>query len=184
MALDSATFERVVDAYYESLYRFAFSLTGQQSEAWDLTQEAFRRLARKSALLRDPAKAKSWLFTTLYRQFLDHCRTRQRHPEVELPEAEGELPATQPDIADRIDAETARQALSRVDAVFRVPLVLFYLGEHSYAEIAQMLGVPIGTVMSRIARGRAQLRKLLADHQAETAAPAAKANVSGAPNQP
>lgn len=184
MALDPATFERVVEAHYESLYRFAFSLTGQPSEAWDLTQETFRRLARKGSLLRDPAKAKAWLFTTLYRQFLDQCRTRQRHPEVEVAEAEAELPVNQPALANRIDAETARQALSRVDAVFRVPLALFYLGEHSYAEIARILGVPIGTVMSRIARGRAQLRKLLADRLTETPASTEKANRSGSLNQP
>lgn len=184
MALDPATFERVVEAHYESLYRFAFSLTGQESEAWDLTQEAFRRLARKGSLLRDPAKAKSWLFTTLYRQFLDLCRARHRHPEVEMAEAEAELPVNQPELADRMDAETARQALSRVDTVFRVPLVLFYLGEHSYAEIAQILGVPIGTVMSRIARGRAQLRKLLADRLPETAPPEEKADALRSPNQP
>lgn len=184
MALDPATFERVVEAHYESLYRFAFSLTGQESEAWDLTQEAFRRLACKSSLLRDPAKAKSWLFTTLYRQFLDLCRARQRHPEVEVAAAEAELPVNQPELGDRIDAETARQALSRVDSVFRVPLALFYLGEHSYAEIAKMLGVPIGTVMSRIARGRAQLRRLLADHLTETAPAAQNATPSRSPDQP
>jgi RNA polymerase sigma-70 factor (ECF subfamily) len=184
MTLDPATFERIVDAHYESLYRFAFSLTGQESDAWDLTQETFRRLARQASALRDSAKVKSWLFTTLYRQFLDSHRARRRHPEVQVAEAEAELPATQPNLINRLDAQTVCEALSRVDTVFRVPLALFYLGEHSYADIAQILGVPIGTVMSRIARGRAQLRKLLADRLGDKPASATVHGASLGAEQP
>jgi RNA polymerase sigma-70 factor, ECF subfamily len=163
MAVDASTFEDIVNSHYESLYRFAFSLAGQEAEACDLTQETFHQFARKGDQIRDGAKVKSWLFTTLYRQFLDARRSHRRHPAVEMSEAEAELPATPPDVESRIDGETARAALSQVEEVFRAPLALFYLGEHSYAEIAEILSVPIGTVMSRISRGRDVLRKLLAD---------------------
>jgi RNA polymerase sigma factor (sigma-70 family) len=163
MAVDASTFEEIVNSYYESLYRFAFTLAGQEAEACDLTQETFHQFARKGDQLRDGSKAKSWLFTTLYRQFLDSRRSQRRHPAVELSEAEPEMPTTAPDVEARIDAETARAALAELDEVFRAPMALFYLGEHSYAEIAGILGVPIGTVMSRISRGRDLLRKLLAD---------------------
>lgn len=161
--MDAAILESAVNAYYEPLYRFAYSLAGEEAEACDLTQEAFEQLARKGDQLRDTSKLKSWLFTTLYRQFLDTRRARHRHPQVDLAEAEPELPASPPTVETALDAATARAALAQVDEVFRAPLALFYLGEHSYAEIAQILDVPIGTVMSRIARGRKMLRALLAD---------------------
>jgi RNA polymerase sigma-70 factor (ECF subfamily) len=163
MAVDASTFENAVNSYYESLYRFAFSLAGQEADACDLTQETFQQFARKGDQLRDAAKVKSWLFTTLYREFLDSRRARQRHPQVEMSEVEAELPVSQPDVEVVVDAATARAALAQVEEVFRAPLALFYLGEHSYAEIAKILDVPIGTVMSRISRGRNLLRALLAD---------------------
>jgi RNA polymerase sigma factor (sigma-70 family) len=161
MVVDAPTFEGIVSAYYESLYRFALTLAGQEAEACDLTQETFRQLARKGHQIREQSKVKSWLFTTLYREFLDSCRSRRRYPQVEMDEAGPELPATQPEVMDKIDAATAREALSQVDEVYRAPLVLFYLEEHSYLEIAGILAIPIGTVMSRISRGRDALRRIL-----------------------
>jgi RNA polymerase sigma-70 factor (ECF subfamily) len=156
MVLDDATFEEVVNAHYESLYRFAMSLTAR-----DLTQDCFAQLARKAAQIHDRTKIKSWMFTTLYRAFLDCKRRDIRHPHVEVGAVEHELPVRQPEAADRIDASTVLAALSRLPETFRTPLGLFYLEEHSYLEIAEILGVPPGTVMSRISRGRAMLRKLM-----------------------
>ena len=163
MVLDDATFEKVVNAHYESLYRFAISLAQHDADAGDLTQETFAQLARKAHQVQDKAKLKSWLFTTLYRAFVDSKRWKTRHPHVEVEASDHELPVSQPEAADRIDAATARQALMQVDEVFRAPLVLFYLEEHSYLEIAEILGIPPGTVMSRISRGRAMLRRLMED---------------------
>ena len=163
MVLDEKTFEEMVSRWYESLYRFAFSLTQREADARDLTQETFSQLAKKASQIRDKAKVKSWLFTTLYRAFVDSRRWQNRHPHVEVGAVEQELPVIQPNAAERIDAEAARMALFRVDEVYRVPLTLFYLEEHSYLEIAEILGVPPGTVMSRISRGRDALRKLMED---------------------
>ena len=163
MILDEVTFEEIVNANYESLYRFALSLTQREEEARDRTQEAFAQLARKASQVHDKAKVKSWLFTTLYRAFLDSRRWQTRHPHVEVEAVDYELPVSQPEGADRIDAGAARQALMQVDEVYRAPLVLFYLEEHSYLEIAEILGIPAGTVMSRISRGRAMLRQLMED---------------------
>ena len=75
MNLDPPTFEAIVLAHYQSLYRFALNLSRREADAWDLTQETFRRLATKSHQLRESTKVKTWLFTTLYREFLD----RQGH---------------------------------------------------------------------------------------------------------
>jgi len=163
MNVDEPTFEDIVSAYYESLYRFAFSLTQREADACDLTQETFSQFARKGHQLRDKSKVKSWLFTTLYREFVDVRRRHSRYPQVEMDEADPELPPTFSSVADQLDAATAREALQQVDEVYRAPLALFYLDEHSYLEIADILGIPVGTVMSRISRGRAMLRRILED---------------------
>ena len=97
MILDDATFEEVVKAQYEPLYRFAFSLVQRESDARDLTQEAFEQLGRKSHQVQDKAKLKSWLFTTLYRAFVDSHRWKTRYPHVEAGDAVSEMPANMPD---------------------------------------------------------------------------------------
>jgi RNA polymerase sigma-70 factor (ECF subfamily) len=163
MDLDDATFEAVVNAHYEPLYRFAFSLAGQEAEARDMTQEAFAQLARKAGQIQDRSKLKSWLFTTLYRAFVDSRRWKTKHPHVEVDGMEDELPVAFPHVGEGIDAALALQALKQVPDVYRAPLTLFYLEQHSYLEIAEILDVPPGTVMSRISRGRALLRQLMED---------------------
>ncbi len=160
MNVDDVTFEQAVNAHYQSLYRFAFTLTRGGEDAADLTQSAFERLLRKPGQLREPAKLKSWLFTTLYRLFLEQHRRATRFPQVEL-DADYEMPAEE-SVPDRaIDSAAVVAALQHIDEVFRAPLVLFYLEDHSYRDIAEILGVPVGTVMSRLSRGKAQLRGLL-----------------------
>jgi RNA polymerase sigma-70 factor (ECF subfamily) len=79
-----------------------------------------------------------------------------------------ELPVVSPAMVDQMDAVTVVEALGRVDDVYRAPLALFYLEEHSYKEIAEILEVPIGTVESRIARGKAQLQKILLNKTTDT----------------
>ncbi len=74
---DGLNFERVVAHYYEPLYQFAFSLTRAEADACDLTQQTFYVWATKGHQLRDPAKVKTWLFTTLHRQFLESRRRLQ-----------------------------------------------------------------------------------------------------------
>ena len=153
-------FESVVAGYYEPLYRFAISLTRSETDACDLAQQTFYMWATKGHQLRDPSKVKSWLFTTLYRSFLESRRTLTRFPHSELTEAEADLPVILPEAARQLDALQAVEALGQVDEVYRAPVSLFYLEDCSYQEIADMLQVPIGTVKSRLARGLAQLRHI------------------------
>jgi RNA polymerase sigma-70 factor (ECF subfamily) len=80
----------------------------------------------------------------------------------ELPPGEADVPAEEVDRVRRMDAASVVSALQEVDEVFRAPLTLFYLDDLSYLEIADVLDVPIGTVMSRLSRGKAQLRAALA----------------------
>ena len=73
------------------------------------------------------------------------------------------MPTVTADLVNRIDAEVALEALGRIEEPFRVPLVLFHLEDYSYKEIAEILGIPIGTVMSRLSRGRSQLLRWMTD---------------------
>jgi RNA polymerase sigma-70 factor (ECF subfamily) len=151
----------MVDELYGPLYRFALSLVGAPAAASDLTQEAFFRWFKQGGELRDPAKVKSWLFTTLYREFLRTNRRANRFPHHELDEVESELPAVAPEELDQLDGALVMGALQQVEETYRAPLSLFYLEAFSYAQIAEALDVPAGTVMSRLSRGRDQLRRHL-----------------------
>ena len=157
------SFTQLVDAQYAPLFRFALSLTRNSSDACDLTQQTFFIWARKGEQLRDESKAKSWLFTTLYREFLRGRRRASHMTALEdLPPSEAEPVAPAVDVVAGMDAGLVVEALQEVDEVYRVPLTLFYLEELSYKDIAETLEAPIGTVMSRLSRGKAQLREALA----------------------
>lgn len=154
-------FESLVARYYESLYRFAFSLTQREADACDLTQQTFYLWAAKGHQLRDHSKVKSWLFTTLHREFLEKVRKQSRFPHHELSEMSEELPNVSPELVNRLDGVVVRQALAQLDDLFQAPLALFYLEDYSYKEIAAVLEIPLGTVKSRIYRGLAQLQQIL-----------------------
>jgi RNA polymerase sigma factor (sigma-70 family) len=161
--MSSEIFTQLVDAHYTPLYRFALSLTKSPSDAGDLTQQTFFIWAKQGHALREEGKAKSWLFTTLYREFLRIRRRSERVSALEdLGPVEADPPAPEVDVVAGMDAGLVVEALQEVDETYRVPLTLFYMQDLSYKEIAGMLEVPIGTVMSRLSRGKAQLRVALA----------------------
>ncbi|HUJ71432.1 MAG TPA: RNA polymerase sigma factor [Verrucomicrobiae bacterium] len=149
--------------YYRGLYQFAFSLTRKEAEASDLTQQTFYVWATKGHQLRDASKVKTWLFSTLHHEFLKSRRRQARFPHVDLARVDDEIPTVSPTIVNQLDGDTVLQALARVEEIYQAPLALFYLEDYSYKEIAEILEVPIGTVQSRIARGRAEIRKVLND---------------------
>src|SRR5580692_3497832 len=159
---DNADFESLVARFYAPLYQFAFSLTRGEAEACDLTQQTFTIWATKGHQLRDASKVKTWLFTTLHREFLDSRRRQTRFPHLEIDASEAELPTVSPASISRTDIDHVLGTLARVDEVFQAPVALFYLQDCSYNEIAEILEVPLGTVKSRLARGISQLQNLLA----------------------
>lgn len=161
--MENAEFEQLVGQYYEALYRFALSLTRSEAASCDLTQQTFYLWATKGHQLRDRTKAKSWLFTTLHREFLGSRRRETRFPHHEMEEVGHELPAIAPTVVNDLDGSTVMDSLLQVDELYRAPLMLFYLEDFSYQEIAEQLDIPIGTVMSRLNRGKGQLRQVLAD---------------------
>jgi len=153
-------FQQLVDRQYAPLFRFALSLSKSETEAADLTQQTFFLWAAKGHQLRDRTKAKSWLFTALYREFLGRRRHEVRFPKIELEEVREEEMSILPNV-NVLDATAVLEALREVEEPFRAPLTLFYLEQLSYQEIAEVLEVPIGTVMSRLSRGKALLRQRL-----------------------
>lgn len=160
--MTDASFQQLVDAHYAALYRFALSLARREADACDLVQQTFYIWAREGHRLRERDRAKSWLFTTLYREFLRGRRRAERLDSIEdLPEGVEGLPADIADQVRRLDGRQVVECLQQIDEVFRAPLTLFYLEDLSYLEIAAALDVPIGTVMSRLSRGKAQLRAAL-----------------------
>jgi len=164
MPPDPKAFEEAVSAYYEPLYRFALGLSRSEADAADLTQAAFERFGEKASSLRDKAKTKTWLFTTLYRDFLQQKRHATRFPESEFDEALDDTIVELPRAEVSADANSAVAALKALEEPFRSALVLFYLQEHSYREISEILDVPMGTVMSRISRGKELLRAKMDSH--------------------
>lgn len=155
----AANFEELVELHYALLYRFAFRLTGSVPDAEDLTQQAFLTAQRKLEQLRDPSRAKSWLCSILRNTYLQNLRGRAAAPNVSL--------ANTPEPADEtldeavFDEQELQDALQELPEEFRTPLILFYFEEFSYKEIAEQMQVPIGTIMSRLARAKGHLRRRL-----------------------
>jgi RNA polymerase sigma factor (sigma-70 family) len=153
-------FAELVDAHYQPLFRFGMSLTRNVDRASDLVQETFCIWAEKGHQLRDRTKAKTWLFTTLHREFLSQRRQASRFSDEPLDESAAAAIAAPQDGAERqMDGHRALEILGSLDETYRAPLALFYLQQHSYKEIAEILDVPIGTVMSRLSRGKEMLRR-------------------------
>src|SRR5438046_10059186 len=107
-------FQQLVDQQYAPLYRFALTLAKSEADAADLTQQTFFLWASKGDQLRDRSKAKSWLFTTLYREFLSRRRHEVRFPKVELKGAGEEEMSIIPNV-NTFDGPTVLQALRDVD---------------------------------------------------------------------
>ena len=154
-------FENLVNVYYRDLYRFGLSLTGNEADAADLTQQTFYIWANKGNQLRKAAGVKAWLFTTLHREFLKTCRRQSRFSHQSIDERTEDLPNVPANCADRADTQTLLRILGEIAEDFRAPLVLYYMEDLSYKEIADVLALPLGTVQSRIARAKIQLLRRL-----------------------
>ena len=151
--------EEIVETYHQRLFAFAMSLARNEANASDLVQQTYLQWMRKGHQLRDPSKVKSWLFTTLYRLFLRETKRRDAVNIEDIPEpTETKLEA---DPRESTESRLVQEALAELKEDYRAPLSLFYLEGYKYREIAKILGIEIGTVMSRLHRGRDQLREKL-----------------------
>mgnify|MGYP001300132811 CR=1 FL=1 len=160
------TLPELVNEYYERLYRFAYRLSGSAADAEDLTQQTFLTAQTSLHQLREPEHAKAWMFTILRNTYLKGRRRRKQAEIVSL-ETTGE-PSETIDEAAQLRLEELQAVLDELPEEYREPLVLFYFQEFSYKEIAELLEVPLGTVMSRLARGKKHLRHRLAAEESDS----------------
>jgi RNA polymerase sigma-70 factor, ECF subfamily len=157
--------------YLDGLYGYAMVLSRNSSEAEDLVQETSLRALRAIDGLRADGSVKSWLFTILRNIWLNQLRQRRTGPDlIELDADENgtyePVDATQDphtDYVSKTEREQVRVAIQQLPVEFREIIILREYEELSYQEIAGLLGCPIGTVMSRLARARDRLRDLLSD---------------------
>lgn len=161
MPKKAVSFTALVDTHYEGLYRFAYSMAKTPDWASDLVQQTFWIWAEKGSQLREKGKEKSWLFTTLYREYLKQAKQGARISYGEPRETPSQTIDGNKEVATRIDSQRLLDLLMGLEELFRAPLVLYFLKEMSYNEIAEVLDIPKGTVMSRLSRGKQKLRDLM-----------------------
>jgi RNA polymerase sigma-70 factor (ECF subfamily) len=152
-----------VERYYGLLYRYAYRLSGSTADAEDLTQQAFLIAQAKQDQLREPEHAKAWLCAILRNAYLKSLQKANGVRVVSLDVVRE--PSSVPPADAPVDPEELQSVLNEMPEEFRTPLILFYFEEFSYKEIAGQMEVPIGTVMSRLARGKQFLRSRLAAPQ-------------------
>jgi RNA polymerase sigma-70 factor (ECF subfamily) len=160
MASAGDSLSELIDAHSEALYRYAYRLSGSAADAEDLVQEAFTKAIARLPQLREPDRARGWLFRILRNAYLHRVRDEKRHRVVPL-DAVGDLPGRPADDPPEIAPARLQQALDDLDEVFRTPIILYYFEDFSYRDIAEQMDLPIGTVMSRLARAKGYLRSRL-----------------------
>lgn len=156
----SNAIQRLVEENWIPLYRYAYRLSGSNADAEDLVQDTFCQAQESLKQLRDPERARPWLFKILRNAFLHRVRADRKRAFVSL-EAAGDVAEPPPEPLPEVDQEQLQQALDELPEVFRTPIILFYFEEFSYRDVAEQMDLPIGTVMSRLARAKAFLRSRL-----------------------
>lgn len=159
----AVTVADLLHAHYAFVYRVAYRLAGNAADAEDLTQQTYLQAQKHLAQLRDPSRARPWLASIVRNLFL----RRKRHDARAVawnPEWDPVADTNPPEI---IDSQTLQEAIAELPEEFRVAVVLFYFQELSYKDIAAELGIPLGTVMSRLARAKAHLRERLGESQGD-----------------
>ncbi|MFN4261731.1 MAG: RNA polymerase sigma factor [Gemmataceae bacterium] len=163
---------KLVEEHYASLYRYAYRLSGSAVDAEDLTQDAFCKAQMHWHQLREPERAKAWLFSILRNEYLHHVRAERQHRQVSL-DSLGDMAEPPTGEFPEVEPEQLQQALNELPEVYRTPIILYYFEDFSYRDIAEQMELPIGTVMSRLARAKAFLRarlvpptpEVVADHR-------------------
>ena len=172
-ARDRVRFEEEALELADQMYRVARRLVGSREEAEDLVQDAYARAFRSWRSFRPGTNLRAWLFRILTNLNIDRGRREQRAPDTQ-PIEEGdyylynrlEENGGAPDVdevVERLSQDSIVQALSSVPHDFRDVIVLVDIGDFSYQDAAQILDIPVGTVMSRLHRGRRLLKQALAE---------------------
>lgn len=150
-----------LSAHVTGLRRYAVALTGSRFEAEDLVQETLTRAIAAAGSFRKGGNLRGWLFTIMHNAFISSVRARRaadRELQYDLPEL-----SQAPTQLDRLEVRDVLAGLSRLPEAQRAVLVLIALEDFRYSEAARVLGVPLGTLMSRLARGREALRRAMSE---------------------
>ena len=151
--------EQSVEQHIPRLRRYARALTGDRAAADDLVQDTLERALSRFHLWRRGSDLRAWLFTIMHNIFVNQARSRMRYPHDTLDESAADaLHYREPDWTDLRDIG---DALERLPVEQRTVVLLVGLEQFTYEEAARVLQVPIGTVMSRLSRGRERMRALL-----------------------
>jgi len=150
---------REVAAHIPRLRRYARALVGDRYRADDLVQDTLERALNKFHLWRPGSDLRAWLFAIMHNVFVNQLRSRGMQVTTEFDEER--IDAVAPQASDRLELRDLETALAQLSLEQRSVVLLIGLEEMSYADVARTLGIPIGTVMSRLARGRERLRGLL-----------------------
>jgi RNA polymerase sigma-70 factor (ECF subfamily) len=181
-ARDRVRFEEEALELSDQVYRVARRLVGSREEAEDLVQQTYERAFRAWRQFTPGTNLRAWLLRILTNLNIDRGRRQQRTPQTTsldnetgdyflYNQLESQLPEENPDeerVLERLSQDSVVEALADVPHDFRDVIVLVDIGEFSYADAAQILDIPIGTVMSRLHRGRRILKKNLADSTVTT----------------
>jgi RNA polymerase sigma-70 factor (ECF subfamily) len=151
--------EQIVDLL-PRLRRFARSLVNNVQDADDLVQLAIERALSRSEQLRPGAQLSSWMFGILRNAWIDESRSRGRRSRVFVPEELGENVAD-PTASGQADALSVQDAMARLPVEQREVIGLILVEGLSYKQAAEIVGVPVGTITSRLARGRDSLQSML-----------------------
>ncbi len=176
-ARDRVRFEEEALALADQVYRVARHLAGSREEADDLVQETYARAFRSWRSFQPGTNLRAWLLRILTNLNIDRGRRRQRAPQMQPLEAsdyylydrlseDGDGTSDEDRVVERLSQDDIVAALSAVPHDFRDVIVLVDIGDFSYQDAAQILDIPIGTVMSRLHRGRRILKRELADSAA------------------
>ena len=174
-ARDRARFEEEALAFADQVYRVARRLVGSREEAEDLVQETYARAFRSWRSFTPGTNMRAWLLRILTNLNVDRGRRIQRTPQTQpleetdyylankLASTAGEEALEQEQVVERLSQDSVVTALSEISPQFREVVVLVDIGDFTYADAAQILDVPIGTIMSRLHRGRRALKQKLAE---------------------
>ncbi len=158
------TWEEVARDHGRFMYTVAYRLAGNDEDAQDLVQEALIRV-RRGLERYEPGSLQGWLARIVTNVFLDEVRRRRRRPTAALPDDPERVLPPSPG-ADEVSTQLSDEiqaALAALPEEFRVPVVLCDVADQSYEQIAASLGIPVGTVRSRLHRGRRMLRTMLSE---------------------
>jgi RNA polymerase sigma-70 factor, ECF subfamily len=158
-------FHRLVTRYQRRVFAVCYRVLGSSSDAEDATQETFLRLARNAGSFRGDAKVSTWVYRIARNVSTDHIRYDARRPSTPVDDLTrvGHEPEAEDALAASETAATVRAALAQLDERSRTLLLLVAVEELSYAEAAEVVDLPVGTVKSRVSRARVKLCELLAE---------------------